>query len=561
MATTRLSPMRGVRAPHPIQLAIQGGGAKICGLAAVMDALQECEARGLFHVTGIAGTSAGAVVGCLYAGGASFSQLRAKALQVPKQWISSVFPKRTRLGALARVLFNRPIWDENVLASVLSELLSQIRTSDGTLVTDLDSLRRVRGISVSIVTTDLRDSQSRVFSTEQTPSVNVVDAILDSCAIPFYLRTGVGQGRVLVDGGICENFPANLLVADSAELGPIVGVGFARKPVPAPSNALQLASALLETAMNSSMHRARQKVGRDFMHEIDTDVSTFAFDEAIATGFGRSYDAEKARALRFFEALADSLTDAITGQLIQADPWATGDRTTLERVGTIYRVLSASKPMEYIDSTLEVTLNSVAQRNEHGFGLADISEYRLRFRTAGHAIQAHSVAVIPTTPHKEFGLTAQYLNERRWSFCDQEGKRLQMHALPAFDADSPHMRRMVFFFDPPLDPEADRERVFTFSFRDLTDQYMAKLSVDGADELGLNFPRATGHIGHARLVLHVPASSSVRFEADGRPQNVHGRFMNESELVNFPSPVGFRTLGWCAENIPAGKWLVTQVRR
>src|SRR5687767_2418273 len=63
-------------APIKIQLALQGGGAKLCGLLAAMDAVQELHRRGIIQVTRIAGTSAGSIAACLFAAGADLGSVR-----------------------------------------------------------------------------------------------------------------------------------------------------------------------------------------------------------------------------------------------------------------------------------------------------------------------------------------------------------------------------------------------------------------------------------------------------------------------------------------------------
>jgi predicted acylesterase/phospholipase RssA len=53
--------------PQKVQLAIQGGGAKIVDLMATLEAIEELEKEGRLKVTKIAGTSAGSIVGAFFA--------------------------------------------------------------------------------------------------------------------------------------------------------------------------------------------------------------------------------------------------------------------------------------------------------------------------------------------------------------------------------------------------------------------------------------------------------------------------------------------------------------
>lgn len=61
-----------------IQVAFQGGGAKIFALVAAAEVLKNFEREGRIQVTQIAGTSAGALVGTLYAAGVEPTLMRSK---------------------------------------------------------------------------------------------------------------------------------------------------------------------------------------------------------------------------------------------------------------------------------------------------------------------------------------------------------------------------------------------------------------------------------------------------------------------------------------------------
>ncbi|MEI8288171.1 MAG: patatin-like phospholipase family protein [Verrucomicrobiota bacterium] len=49
---------------HNIQIAMQGGGAKLSALLAAMEALQSSQNKNEIRVTRISGTSSGAIVAC-----------------------------------------------------------------------------------------------------------------------------------------------------------------------------------------------------------------------------------------------------------------------------------------------------------------------------------------------------------------------------------------------------------------------------------------------------------------------------------------------------------------
>src|SRR5262249_56267125 len=87
-----LSPKPVPEVPPRLQLALQGGGARICALLAAMDAVQSLESRGVLKVTRIAGSSAGSVVACLYAAGLSLARVRTLLRSPPRGPVLELFP-------------------------------------------------------------------------------------------------------------------------------------------------------------------------------------------------------------------------------------------------------------------------------------------------------------------------------------------------------------------------------------------------------------------------------------------------------------------------------------
>lgn len=77
--------------PTPIQLAIQGGGAKITHLVAALEAVQALQREGVVRVTRIAGTSAGVIAGALFAAGVDLQRAR-DAFETQRDALLRAFP-------------------------------------------------------------------------------------------------------------------------------------------------------------------------------------------------------------------------------------------------------------------------------------------------------------------------------------------------------------------------------------------------------------------------------------------------------------------------------------
>jgi hypothetical protein len=313
--------------------------------------------------------------------------------------------------------------------------------------------------------------------------------------------------------------------------------------------------------MTSSMLRAKAKVGRTFVHDVESSVDTFDFGAAVDRGFGAEYDVAFNAAYKFFKDIASRIASLKGRGLIQADPWEDGDPTTLQSVASLYASHHRSTRFTYIESVLEVTANSLFERNHPHGRLPDVLTYRLTFRLASDTVFAHVVAVTPSLPSAKSSLETDYLlNYRDWSLVDANGVEVKTIPMAALDRARPTERKMVLFFDPPLRPGAGLAEPFTLMFSDSTDSVMAKLEIDSKDELGVDFVHAVGSVTLGKLVLHLPLDSSIGFRTSPRPNASPARNMNAAELVPFQRP-GYRSIGWIATEIPSDKLLVAEVYR
>src|SRR5687768_4109428 len=130
-----------MKPPKQIQLALQGGGAKIYALIAALKAVEDAAAvkdgSSQIKVSRIAGTSAGALVGCLYAAGVPVDAMRSAFATLP---VDRVFRHRLPLGVSSRISLFVKAWRNRALAdmSPVRELLTRLlrdasKRSDPTL--------------------------------------------------------------------------------------------------------------------------------------------------------------------------------------------------------------------------------------------------------------------------------------------------------------------------------------------------------------------------------------------------------------------------------------------
>jgi predicted acylesterase/phospholipase RssA len=78
--------------PWRIQVAFQGGGAKLCDLLAAAAAIKELENQKEVEVTRVAGTSAGAIAACWYATGLDIDLIRQRLRDKGPYFLKKVVP-------------------------------------------------------------------------------------------------------------------------------------------------------------------------------------------------------------------------------------------------------------------------------------------------------------------------------------------------------------------------------------------------------------------------------------------------------------------------------------
>ncbi len=176
-----LHQLRGVR----IGLALGGGAARGMAHLGVIKALEE---KGIF-IDMLAGTSAGAMTGTLYASGMDLdhaTQSFKKDLSLP--WFFRILP-----GGGYWYLLGKYRWGQ--FDSMLRCYLGDV---------SLDQLP----IPICTVAVDLVSS-SQVVRTKE----DAVRSILESINLPGLSSPILGEEKALVDGGLVNNIPADILVA------------------------------------------------------------------------------------------------------------------------------------------------------------------------------------------------------------------------------------------------------------------------------------------------------------------------------------------------------------
>jgi NTE family protein len=164
---------------HEIGLVLSGGGARGIAHIGVLKALNELN----IHPTIISGTSAGSIIGVLYAMGLS-----------SKEMIDFV-------GYSSLWKFFRFEWSAGGLSNLnyLRERLIQIG-----IPPNFEDLQK----KLYVTTTNLTKGKTEIF--HEGP---LLDTILASCSIPLVFKPVIINGDRYADGGILNNLPASAIIS------------------------------------------------------------------------------------------------------------------------------------------------------------------------------------------------------------------------------------------------------------------------------------------------------------------------------------------------------------
>jgi predicted acylesterase/phospholipase RssA len=545
--------------PIPIQLAIQGGGAKLPAILAALEAVAELEESGELFVTRIAATSAGSIAGCLFAAPVAMSVVRTH-LKAKADKFADQYRMPGVLLKAKQVVSGGPFWDVSLLKRSLVELFGQ-RTMLGQLKKD-----------VIIVATDLKNLKKVVRASKTDP---LIDSILDSCAIPLFFRTFTNEkdgAALIVDGGICANLPSEELTAGPD--GEVVGISFATTIVPGnPTGVIGFSQALLNTAMEHAVLRARQQLG-DRLLTIETDIDTFDFSRAMTEGLGKEWDNCYRQAKAFFQTLVSAAVEeerrrqeaAEAEARFAADEAERAQRKAL-RVQELTAALNDMRAkVVHIFDRQEAPKLLVHERFSlvvAGYSLADGSQpdvliRKMRFQAANEPIYAYKGS--STTPANEQPVSDDF------RIYDKDSNELSFQRIElepwqkVLDGAQAIVYPMIMYFDTPLLPGDVRGPFDLVTYERYT-SVLGKLRAED-DKLSSTVIRRATPVPIVDIVLHLPKSymgtvlsGGGLYDEAGKWDEFHSGTAIAPNALNreYPPPDGFFAVGWRGLNLPLGK--------
>lgn len=202
-----------------IGVALGGGVAR--GMSHI-GVLRELEKNGI-PIDLVAGTSAGALVGSLYATGLTPDQIEELAHSL-------------RWSDLGRVTVSRLGFYNNERTEAYLASKFPVRKFEETR------------IPLGVVATDLQSGRMVVFTEGDIPL-----AVRASCAIPCYFTPVIVNGRMIVDGGLVGHLPASVARSMGADIVIAVDVNSKSTPIAPPTNIFTIMSQSLSIMGRSSV--------------------------------------------------------------------------------------------------------------------------------------------------------------------------------------------------------------------------------------------------------------------------------------------------------------------
>ncbi|HEX5430577.1 MAG TPA: patatin-like phospholipase family protein [Bryobacteraceae bacterium] len=515
--------------PTPVQLALQGGGAKLVALLAAMQAVEKMDGSTL-KVTRLSGTSAGAIVACFYAAGISMEAAHDALVNAFRGRIPDTFPVPGNFKFGRHIWRRQAIWSTAPVREAFQNLFAKKNVK---LMRDLE-------IPTAVVASDLTSSQPVIYRSwdRRDADRSVVSVLLDSMALPFFFRVwNDGGNPVVVDGGIGNNLPSSVLLDEEEaspqqhnERGEVYAISFPPDGGAEIHSAKDFAFALMNTAIDSAIQREKSRLaGR--VHEIRTSLTTLAFEDALNL-HPDEYGRITREAAEFFQHHANG---SGTRSIVQ-DLWKEQNLPLLQTLWRIYKAQNTANNIQYQKCRIIWVARGLEKSD-----IPDIMEYRLNFRVGQEPLQCHSIGVTPTSG-------VNFLGRMEFSVSGPDSKPVPYETLPARDPEAPLRRALLFHYLPVLKTGSGP---YQWHFREEIKDYSKKLSDGEGDVFTYTAGRADGAVGSVELILQVPAGKAVSFTyLPGSEKTAEE--MSEAELSEIGNPFGFKSYGWRVKQWPGG---------
>ncbi|MDX2265126.1 MAG: patatin-like phospholipase family protein [Hyphomicrobiales bacterium] len=279
-----------------IKVAFQGGGAKLISLIAAAHAIADLERNGELFVKAVSGSSAGSIAAFLLAAEADFDKLR-DALRRKDRDIRRHFPplgdREVYFRTLLFTLFGKPIYSARKFNALVSDILKHIDIDPEKSLKDY-----VNGKQLHIIWSDIYGSKSVEAKLDEA----ILNVLRASCAIPIafasHKEPDAGQSA---DGGVFDNLPTEVLLANSGDRVPVFAVGFKKEQLRPAKSAVEYIYAIASSSVQHRVDQSRRLVGEDMTLDLQTELTMMDFNKIVSIGIDKEYRRIKEDSKNFFK--------------------------------------------------------------------------------------------------------------------------------------------------------------------------------------------------------------------------------------------------------------------
>jgi predicted acylesterase/phospholipase RssA len=491
----------------PLQLAFQGGGARLALFFPVIAALQQLESENVLKITRVAGSSAGAIAAALFAGKANVPALieHCKGLRSKEATLRRVFPAPDliswggKAAAMYKIWNQQPFGDERALATLIDNAFSAAQIQAKTV--------GALAIPAFIASADLVSHRHR----EADRSASLTQSLVDSAALPFIFRM-VGQ---VVDGGILNNLPIDSLRREdgiSPISGDILAVGFEEGNYSSQiTTPVELAMRLLEASINERTANAKALLGERRVLELPVRFN----GEPVG-----SFDLSAFFSVCENEVLRQSLFD-------RAYQWFKDYAATKEKEDNELMGRLSSTTVSEVNNSAVISATQSSSLRKIAAAYAARSKFHLK-RTILE-VHAHSISsgdpgqdrfdyydefIVKDEPvfayvSQLFLSNSGQITQQELQLYDGEGKVIPIVQFSVPDETGLHSR-MLALFEQPIFPD-NGVTTFTLHSKQLGGSSMRPLIDDGHDYLSIEVTQADA-ADLAEVRLFVPSEIAVNMQ-------------------------------------------------
>lgn len=262
-----------------IKCVFQGGGAKLATLILVAEVLEELENEGRITVTEVAGTSAGSIAAYCFATEIPKAIIRSRMLEFGSDIIARFTAKRSTTRIVFDILRGKPLYDEALLRQFLSNVING---------NDNNNQRRLcdTRIPVHVRVSNVRKASRYTYPAADTTPAE--EALVDSCAIPFALRSYPSQS-LLYDGGIVSNLPDSTVFHDVGKN--IIAFSFDKEAPIEYSGLKSFGKSLISTIIDGNVEQSAERIQLEGgeICRLPLHFGTFDFAAAYKDGLSTKY--------------------------------------------------------------------------------------------------------------------------------------------------------------------------------------------------------------------------------------------------------------------------------